>query len=154
MKKTISLLLVLAMVLGLAACGGKKEEAKTLDVAALYDSYTQYLPEMFFPDEDTLLNFLGIQASDCAQYKVAICAEGLRADEVWLIEAKDQAALENLQQLAQTRIQAKLDETVTYVPEQYVIVEKAQILTNGLYLALLISPDVDAMKAGFEAAVQ
>lgn len=154
MKKTISLLLVLTMVLGLAACGSKKEEAKTVDVAALYDSYTQYLPEMFFPDEDTLLNFLGIQASDCAQYKVAICAEGLRADEVWLIEAKDQAALENLQQLAQTRIQAKLDETVTYVPDQYVIVEKAQILTNGLYLALLISPDVDAMKAGFEAAVQ
>lgn len=154
MKKPITLLLVLAMVLGLAACGGKKEEAKTVDVVALYDSYTQYLPEMFFPDEDTLLNFLGIQASDCTQYKVAICAEGLRADEVWLIEAKDQAALENLQQLAQTRIQAKLDETVTYVPDQYVIVEKAQILTNGLYLALLISPDVDAMKAGFEAAVQ
>lgn len=154
MKKTISLLLVLTMVLGLAACGSKKEEAKTVDVAALYDSFTQYLPEMFFPDEDTLLNFLGIQASDCAQYKVAICAEGLRADEVWLIEAKGQAALENLQQLAQTRIQAKLDETVTYVPDQYVIVEKAQILTNGLYLALLISPDVDAMKTGFEAAVQ
>ncbi len=153
MKKWISLLLCLTMVLCLAACG-QKEEAKSVDVNALYESYGEYLPEMFYPDEDTLLNFLGIQATDCTQYKVAICAEGLRADEVWLIEAKDQAALETLLQLANTRIQAKLDETVTYVPDQYVIVEKAEILTNGLYLALLISPDVDTLKAEFEAAFQ
>ena len=152
MKKGITLLLALAMVLTLAACGGQKEEAKTVDVNALYESYSQYLPEMFYPDEDTMLNFLGISVEDCAQYQVAICAEGMRADEVWLIEAKDDAALENLRQLAQTRIEAKLDETISYVPDQYVIVEKAELLVQGRYLALLISPDVDAMKASFEAA--
>lgn len=123
-----------------------------MDVAALYESYQQYLPEMFFPDEQTLLNFLGIQAEDCAQYKVAICAEGLRADEVWLIEAKDDAAMENLTKLADARIQSKLDETESYAPDQYLIVQKAQVLTNGRYLALMISPDVETMKAGFEAA--
>ena len=121
-------------------------------MAALYESYQQYLPEMFFPDEQTLLNFLGIQAEDCVQYKVAICAEGLRADEVWLIEAKDDAAMENLTKLADARIQSKLDETESYAPDQYLIVQKAQVLTNGRYLALIISPDVDTMKAGFEAA--
>lgn len=153
MKKSICLLLIVAMLLSLAACG-KKEEAVSVDVSALYESYSQYLPEMFYPDEDTMLNFLGIAAEDCVQYKVAICAEGMRADEVWLIEAKDATALENLRQLAQTRIEAKLDETVSYVPDQYVIVEKAELLVNGMYLALLISPDVDAMKTGFEAAFQ
>lgn len=152
MKKTICLLLALSLLLCLTACGGQKEEAASIDVNALYESYSQYLPEMFYPDEDTLLNFLGIKTEDCAQYKVAVCAEGMRADEVWLIEARDEAALETLRQLAQTRIQAKLDETVSYVPDQYVIVEQAELVVHGLYLALLISPDVDALKAGFEAA--
>ena len=78
----------------------------------------------------------------------------MRSDEVWLIEAKDDASLESLRQLAQTRIEAKLDETVSYAPDQYAVVEKAELLTNGRYLALLISPDVDALKAGFEAAFQ
>ena len=87
-------------------------------------------------------------------FRSAICAEGMRSDEVWLIEAKDDASLENLRQLAQTRIEAKLDETVSYAPDQYAVVEKAELLTNGRYLALLISPDVDALKAGFEAAFQ
>ena len=154
MKKMISLLLALALMLTLAACGGKAEEPVSIDVKALYESYGQYMPDMFFPDEDTMMNFLGISVEDCVQYQVAICAEGMRADEVWLMEAKDAAALENLKQLAETRVQAKLDETVSYAPDQYVVVEKAVILTNGNYLALLISPDVDALKAGFEAAFQ
>lgn len=154
MKKGISLLLVLSLLLSLAACGEKAEETVTLDIDALYESYGQYLPEMFFPDEATMLNFLGIDVADCASYKVAICAEGLRADEVWLIEAKDEAAMERLYQLAETRIVSKLDETETYAPDQYLIVQEAVILTNGRYLALLISPDVASMQAGFEAAFQ
>lgn len=154
MKKALSLLLALSLVLSMAACGDKAEETVSMDVNALYESYSQYMPDMFYPDDDTMLNFLGISVEDCAQYKVAICAEGMRTDEVWLIEAKDEASLETLRQLAQTRIESKLDETVTYAPDQYVIVEKAELLVNGLYLALLISPDVDALKAGFEAAFQ
>lgn len=153
MKKMISVLLALAMMLSLAACGGK-EEAVSVDVNTLYESYGQHMPDMFFPDDDTMMNFLGISLEDCVQYKVAICAEGMRADEVWLMEAKDAASLENLRQLAETRIEAKLDETFSYAPDQYVVVEKAVILTQGNYLALLISPEVDALKAGFEAAFQ
>lgn len=154
MKKVISLLLILSLVMSMAACGGKQEAPVSMDVNAVYESYSQYLPEMFCPDEMTMLNFLGINPEDCAQYKVAICAEGMRADEVWLIEAKDAASLEKLQNLAKSRITSKLDETISYVPDQYVIVEKAEVIVSGMYLALLISPDVDALKAGFEAALK
>lgn len=154
MKKMICAILAICMMLGLAACGGQEEKTVSVDTAALYESFEQYLPEMFYPDDATLLNFLGIHAEDCVQYKVAICAEGLRADEVWLIEAKDDAALQTLTDLANARIQSKLDETESYAPDQFLIVQQAQVLTNGRYLALFISPDVDALKAGFEAAFQ
>ena len=123
MKKVLSLMLALSLVLSMAACGGKAEEVASVDVNALYESYGPYMPDMFYPDEATLLDFLGIDVEDCVQYKVAICAEGMRTDEVWLIEAKDETALETLRQLAQTRIESKLDETVSYAPDQYVIVE-------------------------------
>lgn len=153
MKKVLCGVLAVCLMFSLAACS-QKEQAKSVDVNALYDSCQQYLPDMFFPDDATLLNFLGIHAEDCVQYKVAICAEGLRADEVWLIEAKDDAALKSLDDLAQARIQSKLDETESYAPDQYLIVQKAEVLTNGRYLALFISPDVENLKAGFEAAFQ
>lgn len=154
MKKIICAMIAICIVVGLTGCGNGAQEAVSVDLEAVYDGYQQYLPEMFFPDEATLLNFLGIRTEDCAQYKIAICSEGMRADEIWLIEAKDDAAMETLTALAQTRIQAKLDETESYVPDQFQIVQKAEVLTNGRYLALLISPDVDTLKAGFEAAFQ
>lgn len=154
MKKFVTVLLLLSLAVSMAACGGKAEEAVHVDVDALYESYSQYMPDMFYPDEVTMLDFLGIDTADCTKYKVAICAEGMRSDEVWLIEAKDETALENLKQLAQTRIESKLDETISYAPDQYAVIEKAELLTNGLYLALLISPEVEALKAGFEAAFQ
>jgi len=153
MKKFICMIIALCLLLSMAACGSKEQDV-SLDVAALYEDYQQHLPEMFFPDEATLLNFLGIHAEDCVQYKVAICAEGLRADEVWLIEAKDDAALETLTNLANARIQSKLDETETYAPDQYLIVQQAVVLTQGRYLALFISPDVETLKASFEANFQ
>lgn len=153
MKKVLCGVLAVCLMFSLAACS-QKEQVKSVDVNALYESCQQYLPDMFFPDDATLLNFLGIHAEDCVQYKVAICAEGLRADEVWLIEAKDDAALKSLDDLAQARIQSKLDETESYAPDQYLIVQKAEVLTNGRYLALFISPDVENLKAGFEAAFQ
>lgn len=153
MKKLISLILAAALLLSLAACGGA-EAGKSVDLNALYESYGEYLSDMILPDEETMLNFLGIEAADCAQYVVAICGDGMRTDEVWLIEAKDDAALERLVELAETRIQAKADETISYAPDQYEVVQEAELLTSGRYLALLVSPDVDAMKAGFEAAVQ
>lgn len=152
MKKLIAFVLAAALMLSLAACGG--EAAKKVDLNALYESYAPYLPDMFSLDEETMMNFLGIDAADCANYAVYICGDGLRADEVWLIEAKDEAALGRLKEKAEMRIQYKKDETISYVPDQYVIVEQAQLLENGLYLALLISPDVDQLKAGFEAAMQ
>ena len=154
MKKALSLILSLLLVLSLAACGEKKEEAVSIDVNALYESYSEYMPDMCYPDEATMMNFLGISVEDCAQYKVAVCAEGMRADEVWLIEAKDETSLETLRELAEFRIESKLEETATYAPDQYVVVEKAELLINGKYLALLISPDVEALKEGFEAAFQ
>lgn len=154
MKKMICVIMSLCLALSLAACGSNAQEPVSIDLDALYASYEQYLPEMFYPDEATLLNFLGIRTENCARYKVAICAEGLRADEVWLIEAADDVSLEVLTALAETRIQSKLDETETYAPDQYLVVQEAVILTNGRYIALIISPDVDAMQAAFEAAFQ
>ena len=50
-------------------------------------------------------------------------------------------------------VTAKADETINYLPDLYVFVEKGVILTEGLYLALIVSPDVDNLKAAFEAAV-
>lgn len=154
MKKLISLMLAAFLVLTMTACGGNAEPAKdTVDLNALYEECAAIMPEMMLLDENTMLNFLGVKAEDCAQVVTAISAGGLAADEIWLIEAKNEEAYDRLIQLVNVRLTAKEEETINYTPDQYVIVEKAQILTKDLYIAFLVSPDVDDLKAIVEAAV-
>ena len=99
-----------------------------------------------------MLNFCGIKAEQCKQVVVAVCSDGLRADEVWLIEAADEAALEALKGLADGRLTRKGEESITYSPEQYEVVKKAEVITAGNYLAVLVSPDVDALVKIFNEA--
>ena len=152
MKKMIALLLICALVLSLAACGGKTEEPKNVDLKALYASLEGQLPQMLVLDGDLLTNFLGINASDYPQVIAAICAEGLRVDEVWLVETSGEDSMAVAKTLAENRLKARAEETVSYNPEQYAIVEKAELFTMGNYLILLVSPDVENLKAQVEAA--
>ena len=151
MKKVIALLLAVLM-LCLAGCGGKDQTLNVIDVQAVYDSMKGTLPEMLPMDEAMMLNFCGIKAEQCNQVVVAVCSDGLRADEVWLIEAKDADALEALKDLADGRLTRKGEESITYSPEQYEVVKKAEVITAGNYLAVLVSPDVDALVDIFNEA--
>ena len=144
MKKITALLLAAVMILGMVACGGS--DPKHVDLLALYEQFQNILPEMMVLNDTTMLNFLGIEAEDCTQSVAAICASGLRADEVWLIEAKDQEAMERILALVDSRIAAKEQETVSYLPDQYVIVKDAVVINQGLYVILLVSSDVGQLE--------
>lgn len=151
MKKYIALLLAVLM-LCLAGCGGKDQTKNVIDVQAVYDSMADVLPEMLPMDEAMMLNFCGIKAEQCKQVVVAVCSDGLRADEVWLIEAVDEGTLEELKSLADGRLTRKGEESITYSPEQYEVVKKAEVITAGNYLAVLVSPDVDELVKIFNEA--
>lgn len=162
MKKLTLLLTLLLALSALAGCAGEAAPEETtaapapvvLDLQAIYDSMTaaENAPEMLPLDADMQFNFCGIDPADCTQSLVSICADGLRADEIWLIEAVDEAALERIQSAAQARLTAKDEESITYSPEQNAIVKKAITLTTGNYFLLVVSPDADALSGLFRTA--
>jgi len=165
MKKTISLLLAI-LLLTLAGCGGEAEPSDivpaetapaasaVLDLQAIYDSMiaVENVPEMLPLEADMQMNFCGIDPNDCVTSLVSICANSLRADEIWLIEAKDADALARIQVAAQTRITAKDEESATYSPEQNAIVKKAVTFSTGNYFMMVVSPDVDTLASLFRSA--
>lgn len=153
MKRFFVLLLAVLMV-ALAGCGGQQSDVAQMDMQAVYDSFVPSLPDMLLMDEEMMLNFCGIDASVCKQAVVAVCSDGLRADEIWLIEAKDAKTLKELESLAQSRLDRKGEESITYSPEQYEIVQAAQVITAGNYLAVIVTPEAAALAELFQAASQ
>ena len=99
-----------------------------------------------------LLDLYGIKAEHYKQAQVYLCSNSLQADEIWLIEAADEAALATLKTLAQNRLQQKDDESLTYSPAQNAVVKKAHLATYGNYLVMIVSPDVDTIATAFRTA--
>lgn len=149
MKRIAAYLLVLLCLLSLAACG-KDAPAKTptvTDMNQMYEKIQQAvtMPEMLKLDASMMLDYCGIRQEDVKQAVVAICADSLRTDEIWLLEAVDADTAQRLVELANKRLTKKGEESITYSPEQYAVVEKAQLVQMGNYIALLVSPDSVAM---------
>lgn len=168
MKKLIAILTLLVFLLSMSACGkdttdgnndnpvneeisGTQETVPTtvsnepLNLQELYDTLAEKMPDMIVMDEAMMLNYLGIAAEDCSEAVTAICADGLRTDEIWLIRAVDEDAAARIKALAETRLEMKGEESISYSPEQYAVVQKAQTITDGLYFVLIVSPDVDVL---------
>ena len=161
MKKFVSILLIAAALLCLAACQGNEtptttaaasNRPKQLTLSETYTAITKDadMPEMMRIDEDMLLDLYGIQAEQYKQVEVYLCVNSLRADEIWLIEATDADALAKLKTLAENRLTAKDEESVTYSPEQNAIVKKAHLQSYGNYLVMIVSPDVETITAAFK----
>jgi len=89
MKKILSVLLLVALMFTLTACGGKKEAsvnlAEVMGKFALND-------EMMELTQDDLRDMYGIDAADVKQFAAAINSTGVKCDEIVLIEAVDEKA--------------------------------------------------------------
>ena len=150
MKRVFSLILVVMMVaVMMTACGSS---AFTVDFDTLYDTYESYLPEMVVLDDKAMMNLYGVDAEKCEQAIIANSSDGLLSDEVWLIEAVDEAAAAEIVELAQNRVEREKEETKSYAPDQYAIVEKAKIINDDNFVVLIISPDVDTLVEVYENA--
>ena len=144
MKRMIVALL--ALMLLLAGCGGE-EKAVEVNVQELYkDLEAVGMPKMVEVNQDMMLSLYGIKAEDTKQAKVMICDDGLKADEVWLIEAVDAAAAKRIVEKANSRIAQKDAESATYDPEQNAIVKKTLVVTQGNYVFMITSPNVNKME--------
>ncbi len=161
-KRLLSLLLILCLCF-FAGCSQPPEttapstqsqpQKQSLDLQALYTQMSAKLPDMLTMDSNMMLDFCGIQETDCLQAVVAICSTNLQTDEVWLLEARDPEALARLQTLARTRLDVKEAETENYLPDQYVIVKDAKLITHENYLIVLVSPQADALEGMFREAI-
>ena len=143
---------LLAALLLLSACGGGssgKSEPVALD--ALYEEMTAVCPDVEFVPvpEGRLEKLFGLRSEDCRQAIVALCGESLRADELWLIEATDEEAAARAEELAAGRLEQRKAETENYLPDQYAVLCRAELIRQGRFVALIVSPSAKELASLF-----
>lgn len=154
MKKLVYAILLVCLVFGLAACGGAK--ALDVDVEQLLSDMATKVgwKDMMTMSSKHLKNLYGIAEADVVKFSGVMKNDGITADEILLIKAENETKADALKEKLQARLKNKANEAKDYLPEQYAVIEKAEIKQKGLYLALLVSPDVDALSKLWEAAMK
>ena len=149
------LCLLLAVSLLLTGCGGSSAPGN-LDLNAFYDKLSEEftLPDMMELSDKKMENYYGLRSDACTQLLARLNSDGQSVDEIWLIEAAGDAEAEEIASLAEFRVKQVCQETENYSPEQYAVAKQAQIVKDGRYVALFISPDAKAMAELFQKSLK
>ena len=141
------LLVCLLMLLILVGCANKEDVSAPIekDLPEVYAKIESSLPEMMELSDAIMYDLLGINPELCVRSYAYICDDGLQVDEIWLLEAVDAESLDTLKLLAQTRLDSQKAIYQSYAPEQYSVLEKALILTEGNYLAFIVNRNADTL---------
>ena len=149
LKKTVRLFALLLLPLLLTACGptAPAKQALEVDVESLLETMAEQTEweDMMEMNVKHLKNLYGIEEADLTSFAGAMKTDGITADEVLILEAKDTETAEALVKKLQARLKAKSNEAKDYLPAQYKVIEEAEILQKERYAALLVSPDVEAL---------
>lgn len=158
LKKTLRLLILILLPVLLTACGPTTPAKKALevDVEALLEQMADATKweDMMSMNNKHLKNLYGIEEADVTNFAGAMKTDGITADEVLILEAKDTETAEALVKKLQARLKAKSNEAKDYLPAQYKVIEEAEILQKERYAVLLVSPKVEALLELWDDAVK
>lgn len=155
MKKLLILTAaVLALCVLLCACSENSNAAKPLsDVFTQIKSEVTLSDMVEFSDVAELDRFYGIAAEDVDQFAGGINNSGVNQEEIVLIKATGADAAERIRTALSNRYQSKLNETKSYNPEQYAIIEGCSVDADGNYISMILSENAAAIKAIYHAGI-
>lgn len=160
MKKIFAVILMLALVFTLTACGGKEEapvqETETVKEVVLADVLAGFTfdGEMMELAASDMLDLYGIEEADMKQFAAVVNTSGIDCDEVILVEAVDADAAARVKTCLDNRYQAKLNETENYLPDEFAIIKECAVSQNGNFVAMIVAPGAEDMVKAYEGAVK
>lgn len=126
---------------GAEVSGEDSEAQELLSLQQIYEEITagvELCSPMLLTDE-ILLNYYNINAEDLDAYVFAMSEDATSAEMVVMMEIQDAAKMEEVKTNLETELSYKKYVLEDYLPEEYEIVNSAEIRTNGSYLWLVVS---------------
>lgn len=154
MKRLISVLLAMMLLVSMTACGGKDStNAAAPNMQTVFEAMSEYLPDDANAfDGDYVFNAYGVKPEDCKQQVVVSYYDGAVTAEVWLIEAVSQDTLNGIKALAQSRLESMQEQFQSYDPKAYALAQDAQLFTEGNCLVFVVSENAEQLVNTYKSA--
>lgn len=110
------------------------------------------MPAFMSGTAEDLLSLYGIESSAVEEFSLNMPMMMVHATEILIAKASPEG-MEAVKSGIALRKQNLLDQWSTYLPEQYDLVEKAQIVTSGDYILFVIAADADTVVSIFRSSL-
>lgn len=149
MKKFLTaMVLILLSGAFLIACGSGTKEV-TESVNDIYSDIKSQvtLEPMYENDGDYIYNYYGIDSTLLEEFVFAEAQDGLKVDTVVLLKVSEDEDVDTVKESLNTVVEQKKNTMNNYIPEQYDIACSAVLESQGNFVYLIISEDVENIKA-------
>jgi len=120
------------------------ETAENVTAKTMKEIYEEISEEVEHPDmvalnDNYIANYYGIDLSLLEDYIFVNAEDVIYADTIILMKVKEETSVEAMRDALDTMIEQKKLELENYLPEQFKIVEKSEVVVSGNYVYLVIS---------------
>ncbi|MGN0452787.1 MAG: DUF4358 domain-containing protein [Ruminococcus sp.] len=140
MKRIISVLLLTIFFFAFAGCTDVISEPK--DITAIKERIITDLSIEGSMDlaSSRLLDLYGIDESDMTKQESFVTMDGIFPDEVIMVEAKDSACADKVEEKLSNRLEEVKVQSQSYDAENYAVAQECKVLREGNTVALFLSP--------------
>lgn len=104
-------------------------------------------PEMVTLNDNYIANYYGIDLSLLEDYLFVSAEDVIYADTIVLMKVKEESSAQTMKDVLETMIAQKKLELENYLPEQFQIVEKSEVVVTGAYVYLVISEKAEEIQS-------
>ena len=101
-------------------------------------------------EEDFISNYYGMDTKALEEYVFSISEDAAQAETVIIMKVKDGEDMAKIAESLQAVVEEKKGEMENYIPEQFAIVEKSEVVTRDNYVWLVISENEDTITSVIE----
>lgn len=138
----------------LSGCAARSENPEALTAAEIVEHIRQTasLDGMQQGDADKLRKLYRLEAGAVADFVLYTASSNVKAEELAVIKVKDASDKENVLDRIQQRIEAQSIKFKDYRPEEYKLIEKHVLKSQGPFVFFAVSKDADRMEDAFDDA--
>ncbi len=153
MKKVLTAILTLTMILAFTACGGNAKEAQSVsEIMTSIKSEIEF-PEMAEIDKASLNGYFEIKTEDIEDMAYIIAGGGATADEVLILKMKDSTNINDIKTKVEARKKMQTELFESYSPEEMPKLKSSIVEAKGNYVFFAITNDNTKAKKIFNDAV-
>ncbi len=147
-----TILLAILSLTFLLGCSSEKAIAKAPTIEEITKEIEEAIDisEMKKGDINKLKKLYDIDEDEIEDFVLYVAPTNIKADEMAIIKVKDENNIESIKEKISTRISDQGSVFESYLPEEYFLIEKHVLKSNGNYVLLVVSKDATKVEGIFD----